>query len=139
MTWRQYDIPEADKRAKEHILLSLSIGAYEHTFTKKLLAKFSAAEGPISAIGLDGIDLVDLHCFDCEPKYFGEPWKGGSLEIGDRPTDGLLFHLFEFLRKSGQGLVVMEDWISKRTDEHMTPEDRAAYGFNSRMAFFNDE
>jgi hypothetical protein len=139
MTWRRYDIPETDKRAKEHILLSLSVGAHDHTLTKKLLSKFSAAEGPIFAIGLDGVDIKDLHCFDCGPKYFGKFWDGLTLKIGDRPNDGLLSFLFDFLRQPHQGLIVMEDWVSKRNDECMTPEHRAAYDFKSRLAFFNDE
>jgi hypothetical protein len=139
MAWQRYEIPASDKRAKEHVLLSLSIGAHAHTLTKRLISRFSGAEGPIFAFGLDGIDINSLHCFDCEPLYYGKPWSGGMLDVGERPNDGLLEYLFDILGVKDAGLIVMEDWLRSRFDDCMTVESRTARGFNSRMSFFNDE
>lgn len=144
MKWTHYPIPAVDDRAKQHVLESISIAANNHTLAKKLLTRFSLADGPIFAIAMEGIDVQQISGYRFSQRYSGSflsenySWVR-DIPVGDRPIDGLISFLFDYLAQSPESLAIIEDLVAKSTDRNQSREMRAAYGIKSKRAFFNDE
>ena len=145
MKWKHYPLPAGDERAVAQITLNLRCG--DRTLGKKLLAQFSSPSGTMLAIALEGLDIDSLVDFNYATYCGGKQWYDAAgtttIPMGDRPIDGLISFLTEFLRLSERGAVVIVNWTAKRTDPRMSPESRAQsppiYLCTSRLAFFGDE
>jgi hypothetical protein len=143
MRWKSYLLPASDDAANKHVLRSLSVGAHSHTLTKKLLRRFSSARGSMIAFAWEDLDVDEIEDYDPSPTYRGgldihQVWNGDPIPIGDRSIDGLIAWLFDFLGTSEDRLIVVEDWLSKRTNPWLTSPERSKY-FQTRLAFHNDE
>jgi hypothetical protein len=152
MKWAYCQLGENNDNAKKHVMANISYVAYRHTLAKKLMARFYSASGSILAIVMASLKLDKVTDYSHRAYYdLGRGMYGrideveGGEKIGDRPIDGLVSFLRDFLRLSDQGAVVIENWIAKRTDPHMSleararPEVQAACLCTSRVAFFGDE
>lgn len=106
MKWRYYSLSDDDQRAKAQIFENLNLGAYEHTLTKKLLARFSAARGALMAIAMESLDLEGEWLFKYAT-YVGETESADAIGSQDIAwTDSPIWGLIEFVDR----------WLSGSTD-----------------------
>jgi len=137
MKWKYYPLRD-DAKAKKQILENVSIGAHEHTLTKKLLARFSEATGPIVAIAFDSLDLDKLADYSYATYDGGKQWseaaRGINIPMSDCPIGGLVHFVQEFLRTSKDAVVLCENWADTRTDYLTNWRPR-----ESHVLFFGEE
>jgi hypothetical protein len=138
MRWKCYPLGDNDHKAKKQLLENLSMGAIEHTLSKKLLNRFSDATGPMVLIAFDSID------FDSDLLYAYATYNGGkgwfeaagkrALPQEDCPIGGLVGFVKEYFRRSKDATVVCENWADTRKAylKNWRPRE-------SRVAFFLDE
>ena len=75
MKWKYYELAENDQKAKKQIVVSLEIGAIDHTLSKKLLARFSGATGSMLAVALESLDLDRLTDYSYATYDGGQTWQ----------------------------------------------------------------
>lgn len=97
---------------RRHVIESLSICAYNHILSRKLLDRFSGATGSIVAIAGDWFDFDRISSFDlCPDGPVGEEYASG-----ERPTERLVALVSEFLAVTENAIVVCENWGAERGD-----------------------
>jgi len=136
MKWQYYQLRDDDTKALEQVFENLSMGAYEHTLSKKLLARFSKASGPLLVIAFESLDLGS----DWLYKYGSYGSGRGLREMPghestvwtDSPRWGLMAFVDEYLGSSKKAVVLCENWALTR--EHVTRVPR-----ESRLLLYNDE
>jgi hypothetical protein len=107
------DLGAADKKAKAHILESLSICAHDHVLSRKLLERFSTASGSVIAIVSDWFDLDELASYR---EYPNLPTPEGEPEPGERPVERLVAFVVEYMRKAKDAVVICENFGASRQD-----------------------
>lgn len=108
----------ADERARAHILDSLDICAHNHVLSRKLLAHFSTARGPIFAIIATWTERDQMSRSDYT--MFGVASPVASAE-NERPIERLVAFVGEYLQSNPAGIVVCENWAAERKDIAMWP------------------
>jgi hypothetical protein len=136
MKWKYYPLADDDAKAKNQIFRNLSVGAEEHTLTRKLLVRFAEATGSIFAIAFETLDLES----DCLYEYGS--YCGGEVlreAIGAQPvswTDSPIWGLIDFVDKwlytSKDAVVLCENWVVR--PEHLIQHPR-----ESRVSCYGDE
>jgi hypothetical protein len=58
------ELGDKDKKARDHILESLSVCAHDHILSRKLLSRFLTASGPMYAIIGDWFELSEMTAYD---------------------------------------------------------------------------
>lgn len=134
MRWTYYQLTPDDTKAKEHVLENLQMGSYEHTLSKKLLQRFSEADGEMLLIAFESFDL-DADCRYRHATYCGGQIKPPNLESiswMDCPRWGLIPFIDKHLLKSHESVVLCENVFDTR-------KDIAKLSIESRLLVFNDE
>lgn len=132
--WTYYPLPRGDSKAKKQVLQNLEMGAHEHTLSKKLLARFSEANGPMLLIAFESLDL-DADCLYEYATYCGgqsKPPGFESISWMDCPRWGLVPFVDKYLLKSREAIVLCENWAATRTSVTDFPRE-------SRLLLFGDE
>lgn len=141
MRWKHFPISENDLGAKKHVLENVSMGAMEHTLSKKLLARFSSMTGPFVLVAFDFLDIERVR------DYAYGTYSGGkdlhSAMGGQRipqehaPIGGLIAIVQEHLRTSQDAIVLCENWIATRTS---LAKRQAKWGpLESRVLLYGEE
>ena len=99
-----------NENARNFILESLEVCAYNHALSKKLLSRLSSATGPMYAIVGERIkaDLLEAHDFSTAPPD-GE-------ETGKRPVEILVSIIGDYLGTTQDAVVLCENWAARRDD-----------------------
>jgi hypothetical protein len=127
MKFHYYPLPENEPRAMKQLFENISMGAYSHTLSKKLLARFSEARGPVLVIAYDSLDLDRLADFE-----YGT-YAGGKLlwDIIDKKTpqldDSQFYVLARFIDRhlgsSKTAIAICENWAADRASLISLPSE----------------
>ncbi len=136
MRWKYFQLGENNLKAKEQIFENLSVGAVEHTLTKKLLDRFSHALGPVVLIANELWDL-DLQDFRSGGRYrgigIGESNEADASTGEGYPFSGLERLIRGWLLSSPIAVILCENAFNMRDAlPRMPPRD-------SRLVFYNNE
>ena len=115
MKTKTVDLGPHFEMGRSFILESLSICAYNHIFSRKLLDRFSGATGSIVAIVGDWFDFDRISSCDSYPPDPPGP-IGEECESGERPTEKLVALVSEFLAETKDSIVVCENFGAERGD-----------------------
>ncbi|MCC7084276.1 MAG: hypothetical protein IT427_04635 [Pirellulales bacterium] len=134
MKWKYYLLKEDDSNAKSHIFANLSMGIYQKCLlSEKLFEKFAAIDGQFVAIAMESLDLELIADYRWAGIYQGKQLRDAidtpKISVGDRPIDGLVRFLSDYLNSSSKPLVVIEDFWN-------TSYDIATKEIGHRLAFF---
>lgn len=118
MKWQSFPVTDGDSRAKALVLENLIVGAQEHALSRRLLARFSNASGPMVVIAFESLDL------DYPDLYQYATYRGGQSDpVGtepftwtDSPIWGLVEVLDQWLRTSRDAVVICENWLETRAE-----------------------
>jgi hypothetical protein len=136
MKWKYFPIADNDPRAKKQVLENLSMGAYKHTLTRKLLTRFSEAAGQMVLVAFDSLDLNYDRLYAYATYDGGKGWfeaaGGETLPQEHCPIGGLVAFVENYLRSSSDAVAICENWAA-------TPKDLADWPRESRVAFFAEE
>jgi hypothetical protein len=142
MKWQYYTLKDSDPLGIELIRKNLSAGA-TNVLSQKLLTRLSDVTGSMLAVGLEKMDIGQMRTYSYATYDSGrtalELFGVKPVTIGDRPIDGLILFLTKWIQSCPDGLILIEDPISRRSNPNNNPECRASYGLTSRLAFHNEE
>ncbi len=95
------------------------------------------------AVGMEKMDIGQMPTYDYATYDSGrqalELFGLKQSAIGDRPIDGVVLFLSEWIQSYPNGLILIEDPLSRRSNPNKSAESRAMYGLTSRLAFYNEE
>jgi hypothetical protein len=135
MKWKCFPIPATDSAARNHIFRSIETGAQAHTLGKKLLAQFTEADGPMSLIAFESIDLDYPYLYEYATYRGGQPDPVGTEPFSwtDAPIWGLVEFLDTWLRTSLDAVVFCENRLATREEATRGVADGAS---ESRIVCF---
>jgi hypothetical protein len=141
MKWKYFPLADNDPKAKGKVLENVSMGAFEHTLTKKLLSRFSDATGPMLLIAFDSLDaeaecLFDYGAYD-GGKTLDEAAGKQSILQRDSPVGGLVQFLENYLRSRDNAVLFCERWTGTRTRLVNWPPDWPP--LESQHLYFREE
>jgi hypothetical protein len=118
MKWKYFPIPAGDAAARTHIFKNLATGAREHMLSKKLLAHFADAHGPMLLIAFESIDLDYPYLYEYASYRGGQSDPVGAEPFSwtDSPRWGLVEFLDTWLRTSDNAVVLCENWLATREE-----------------------
>jgi hypothetical protein len=107
MKSRTVELADDDPKAIAWIRENLEMCAYAHSLSKKLLGRFSAASGVMTAFVPDWVDLPQLQTYN----QGSVPPAGGPTyyRVGDSPLDDLALFVREYLRATKEAVAVCEN------------------------------
>jgi hypothetical protein len=135
MKWTYYPLSESDQKAKEHVVKNLEVGAYEHTLSRKLLSRFSAARGPALLIAFESLDLDSDYPFQHARTYCGGKHPHPDVDSAswmDSTRWGLIPIIDKHLLKTKDPVVLCENVF-------LTPKTFARNPPASRVLLYRDE
>ena len=101
------ELEESDAKARHHILQSLEVCAHNHYLSRMLLARLSAASGPILAIVGDWIKLDRTDDID---HTILPPKNQLPFVDGLSPDQRLVAFVEDYLCSIEYGVVICENW-----------------------------
>lgn len=132
MRWKYFPLSPDDVKAKAYIIENLSIGAFEHTLTKKLLGRFASARGEMFAIAFESLDLNSEHLYKYAT-YGGGKWViDEPIVWTDSPRWGLIAFVDQWLQQSSEAVVVCENFFATRESIRLNPRE-------SRIALYGEQ
>lgn len=138
MKWKLFPIAESDPKAKKQVVENLSMGAWKHTLSRRLLTRFSDASGPMLLVAFDTLDLDVDYLYAYATYEGGKGWFEASgkrvLPQEDCPIGGLVAFVEDYLRHTEHGVTICENWALTR-NEYLA----SLVLHESRVAFFGDE
>ncbi|MGA2035489.1 MAG: hypothetical protein ABSG68_24840 [Thermoguttaceae bacterium] len=127
MKWEYFSLGNNNAKAKKHVLDNLSMGACSHTLSRKLLSRFSEADGSMLLIAFESLDLGA----DCLYEY--ATYGGGkrlkdlpgfaAVTWMDSPRWGLVPFVDKHLLKSREAVVLCENWAATREAVAHSPRE----------------
>jgi hypothetical protein len=114
MKWKYFPIECGDSRAKAQVIDNLTAGAHGHTLSRKLLARFEKADGPMVLIAFESLDLDYPHLYKYASYSGGMAYPVGDGQIPwtDAPRWGLVEALDAWLHTSYDAVVLCENWVA---------------------------
>jgi hypothetical protein len=114
MKWKCFPIPDGDSRAKALVLENLATGAREHALSKRLLARFSNASGPMVLVAFESLDLDYPHLYKYATYRGGQSDPVGAEPFSwtDSPRWGLVEVLNKWLGTARDAVVLCENWLA---------------------------
>ena len=137
MSWKYFPLGENNLKAREQVLENFIVGAHGHTLTKKLLARFSEASGPMLLIANDLWDIDQCKDFVSgglykKPEVSATAEAGASDNAGN-PFDGLERLIRSWLLSSPHAVVLCENPFNMRDALVRKPRQ------DSRLLLFGQE
>ena len=133
MKWKSFPVPDGDSRAKAQVIENLTMGAYEHSLSRKLVECFSERGGSAVLIAWESIDL------DGQDLYKYATYGGGKADLSPKPASwmdsprwGLVAFADTWLRDQSNAVVLCENWAATRQALLRAPRE-------SRTTCFGDE
>jgi hypothetical protein len=125
MKWKYFQLAKEDARAKAQIVDNLTMGAHEHTLSRKLLARVADVGGPIVLIAFESLDLDYPHLYKYAAYNGGrpEPVDAESFCWTDAPHWGLVELVDNWLHSSRDATVVCENLTATREIVRARKED----------------
>jgi hypothetical protein len=110
---RLFELEIDDKKAKEHLVESLSVSGHSHLLSRKILDRFSRTVGRAFVIVGDWYPIHQMETYD-----YTIPAPAGTTPFleGDRPTERLVAFVRSYLQTTSNALVVCENWSATRQD-----------------------
>jgi hypothetical protein len=136
MKFHYYPLPENEPRAMKQLFENIAMGAWRHTLSKKLLARFSEARGPVLVIAYESLDIDRLTDFEYATyaggRLLDDLIDPKSFKLDDSHIYGLAQFINRHLEFSKSAVAICENWAAR-------PESLVSVPRESRTACYRDE